>query len=112
MELTIRKGKDAFVPPGAYRELEARLRSRTNELAEVPAVVLSCFDRSTRRLPFVLYDSLIFPAGARVIASALYQAGFTRTRAVFQLWNRSFRPSSAQLDGRPIQLLLVSSMMN
>ncbi|MGH7173989.1 MAG: B12-binding domain-containing radical SAM protein [Gemmataceae bacterium] len=110
MELTIRKGNDAFVPPGAYRELEARLRSQTNELAEVPAVVLSCFDRSTRLLPFVLYDSLIFPAGARVIASALYQAGFTRTRAVFQLWNPAFRPSSARLDGRPIQLLLVSSM--
>lgn len=110
MELTIRKGSDAFVPPGAYRELEARLRSRTQELAEIPAVVLSCFDRSTRLLPFVLYDTLIFPAGARVIAGALYQAGFTRTRAVFQLWNRAFRPSSARFDGRPIQMLLVSSM--
>lgn len=110
MELTIRKSSDAFVPPGAYRELEARLRSRSGELAEVPAVVLSCFDRGTRLLPFVLYDRLIFPAGARVIAGALYQAGFTRTRAVFQLWNPAFRPSRARLDGRPIQLLLISSM--
>jgi radical SAM superfamily enzyme YgiQ (UPF0313 family) len=110
MELTIRKGADAFVPSGAYRELEARLRSRTSELAEIPAVVLSCFDRSTRLLPFVLYDTLIFPAGARVIAGALCQAGFTRTRGVFQLWNPAFRPSSARFDGRPIQLLLVSSM--
>src|SRR5205085_566398 len=44
------------------------------------------------------------------IAGALYQAGFTRTRAVFQLWNRHFRPSRARLDGRPAQMLLVSSM--
>jgi radical SAM superfamily enzyme YgiQ (UPF0313 family) len=110
MELTVRKGPDRFVPPGAYRELEARLRQRTHELAEVPAVVLACFDRSTRLLPFLLYDSRVFPGGARTIAGALYQAGFTRTRAVFQLWNPRFRPSRARLDDRPPQLLLISSM--
>ena len=110
MELTVRKPADVFVPSGAYRELEASLRQRTAELAEVPAVVLSCFDRNTRLLPFVLYDRYIFPAGARVIAGALHQAGFTRTRAVFQLWNPRFRPSKARLDGRAIQMLLVSSM--
>jgi radical SAM superfamily enzyme YgiQ (UPF0313 family) len=110
MELTVRKGSDAFVPAGAYRELEARLRGRMSELADIPAVVLSCFDRSTRLLPFIFYDSRIFPAGGRVIAGALYQAGFLRTRAVFQLWNPAFRPSCAQLDGRPSQMLLVSSM--
>jgi radical SAM superfamily enzyme YgiQ (UPF0313 family) len=110
MELTVRKGSDAFVPVGAYRELEARLRSRTSELADIPAVVMSCFERSTRMLPFLFYDSRIFPAGARVIAGALCQAGFLRTRAVFQLWNPAFRPSCARLDGRAIQLLLVSSM--
>lgn len=110
MELMVRKGSDVFVPPGSYRELETRLRMRTAELAEMPAVVLSCFDRSTRLLPFVLYDQLIFPAGARVIAGALYQAGFTRTRGVFQLWNPHFRPSQAKIDGRPLQMLLLSSM--
>src|SRR5262249_19061385 len=89
---------------------EVGLRSRRSELAAPPAVVLSCFDRTTRLLPFVFYDSRIFPAGARVIAGALYQAGFLRTRAVFQLWNPAFRPSCAQLDGRSIQMLLVSSM--
>lgn len=110
MELSVRKGNDRFVPPGAYRELEARLRRKAAELAEVPAVVLSCFDRSTRLLPFVLYDRYIFPSGARTIAGALYQAGFQRTRAVFQLWNPGFRPSAARLDGRPPQMLLLSSM--
>jgi radical SAM superfamily enzyme YgiQ (UPF0313 family) len=110
MELSVRKGPDVFVPPGAYRELEARLRQRSAELAEVPAVVLACFDRSTRLLPFVLYDRRVFPGGARTIAGALYQAGFSRTRAVFQLWNPRFRPSRARLDGRPPQLLLISTM--
>lgn len=110
MELTVRKGSDKFVPAGAYRALEARLRKRSAELAEIPTVVLSCFDRSTRLLPFVLYDRYIFPAGARTIAGSLYQAGFTRTRAVFQLWTPHFRPSHARLEGRPPEMLLLSSM--
>ncbi len=109
MELTSRSGDDRFVPPGGYRALEARLRRRS-DLAEVRAVVFSAFDRCTRLLPFVLYDRLMFPAGARSIAGALYQAGFLRTRAVFELWNPRFRPSRARLDGRPPELLLVSSM--
>jgi radical SAM superfamily enzyme YgiQ (UPF0313 family) len=110
MELNVRKGSDRFVPQGAYRELEARLSRRSHELAEIPAVVLSCFDRSTRMLPFVLYDKFMFPAGARMIAGALYQAGFVRTRAVFQLWNPNFRPSQARFDGKAPELLLLSTM--
>src|SRR5688572_17614313 len=110
MELTFRKGNDVFVPVGGYKRLEASLAARRNELAEVPAVVLSCFDRRTRLLPFIFYDKRIFPAGARVIAGALHQAGFTKTRAVFDLWNPNFRPSRAKLDGQPIQMLLLSSM--
>ena len=110
MELAVRKGADRFVPPGAYRALEERLRKRSDELAEIPAVVLSAFERSNRLLPFVLYDSRIFPAGARSVAGSLYQAGFQRTRAVFQLWNPRFCPSRARIDGRMVQMLLISSM--
>jgi radical SAM superfamily enzyme YgiQ (UPF0313 family) len=110
MELTVRKGNDRFVPAGAYRELEARIRREATDLADVPAVVLSCFDRSTRLLPFVLYDKFMFPTGARSIAAALHNVGFTRTRAVFQLWNRNFRPSQARFHGRSIQMLMLSSM--
>ncbi len=111
MELTYRKGADVFVPPGAYRQLEADLRLHADELSEVPAVVLACCDPRTRMLPFVLYDKMIFPAGARAVAGALLQAGFRRTRAVFQLWNPHFRPSRATIDDRPVQLLLVSGML-
>lgn len=110
MELNSRKGRDAFVPTGAYRELERRLRSRQEILEHIPTVVLNCFDRGTRLMPFVLYDRMMFPAGARVIAGALRQAGFAQTRAVFQLWNPNFRASEARLNGRPPQILLLSSM--
>lgn len=110
MELLSRNGTDRFVPAGAYRALESRLRGRKDELLEVPAVVLSAFDRGTRMLPFLFYDSHIFPAGARTIAGTLWHAGFERTRAVFQLWNPNFRPSRARIDGRPAQMFLVSSM--
>ncbi len=109
MELNSRVEDDRFVSAGSYRALEAGLRRRS-DLAEVRAVVLSAFDRSTRLLPFVLYDRFMFPAGARSIAGALLQAGFLRTRAVFELWNPRFRPSRARLDGRPPEMLLVSSM--
>src|SRR5262249_38669237 len=65
---------------------------------------------STRLLPFVLYDSWMFPAGARSIAGGLWQAGFSRTRAVFQLWNPNFRITHAQLGGKRPEMFLVSSM--
>ena len=110
MELAVRKGADRFVPPGAYRALEARLRQHASESANIPTVVVSAFDRRTRLLPFLFYDSHMFPAGAGAIAAAVQRAGFSRTRAVFQLWNPRFRPSRAALDGRPLQMLLVSSM--
>src|SRR5579884_1752016 len=108
MELAYRSGADTFVPAGSYRRLRQRLAER-GALADVSAVVLACFDRRTRLLPFVLYDHRIFPAGVRTVAGALAEAG-CHTRAVFQLWNPNFRPSRARLGGRPPQLLLVSTM--
>jgi radical SAM superfamily enzyme YgiQ (UPF0313 family) len=110
MELSYRRGADVFVPAGSYRQREAALRDHSAELSEIPAVVLSCFDPSTRMLPFIIYDRFLFPAGARTVAGALFQAGFLRTRAVFGLWNPNFRPSQAKIDGRLPQMLLLSSM--
>ena len=110
MELAVREGADRFVPSGAYRALEDRLRAHGAALEDIPAVVLACFDRRTRMQPFLFYDTHIFPAGAALIAGALYQAGFRRTRAVFDAWNPRWRIAGAQLDGRPLQMLLVSSM--
>lgn len=106
MELAVRSGADRFVAAGAYRALEGRLRER---LGDASAVVLSCFDRRTRMLPFLFYDAHMFPLGPSLIAGALHQAGLP-TRAVFELWNPRFRPSRARMDGRPPQILLLSSM--
>ena len=110
MELNVRKGPDRFVPAGAYRALEERLAKRSRGLASPSALVLSVFDRRTRMLPFLFYDSWMFPAGARVITGALDRAGFDRTRAVFELWNPRFRPSAARIDGKPPEILLISGM--
>jgi len=110
VELAVRKDSDRFVKQGAYGALQARLRRQSGKLAEIPTVVLSAFDRSTRLLPFLFYDTLMFPAGAGAIANALNQAGFARTRAVFQLWNPNFKLSRARFDGRAIEMLLISSM--
>ena len=52
-------------------EAQARLRRQAGKLAEIPTVVLSAFDRSTRLLPFLFYDTLMFPAGAGAIVPAL-----------------------------------------
>lgn len=110
MELHFRRGSDAFVPPGAYRQLEMNLRQHAAALADIPTLVMCCFDKSTRLMPFVIYDKWMFPAGARTVAGALLQAGFERIRAVYQLWTPNVRPTEARIDGRAPQLLLVSTM--
>ncbi len=111
MELNVRKGPNVFLPPKSYRQLEARLQRHDAELAEMPVVVLACHDPQARKLPFMLFERFIFPAGARTVGGAVSQAGFRRTRSVFQLWNPHFRPSQARLDGRTPQLLLLSTML-
>src|SRR5947207_4122037 len=40
----------------------------------------------------------------------MVDAGFDKTRIVLQQWNRNFRPSRMQLDGRIPDLFMVSSM--
>src|SRR5262245_46508385 len=109
MELTSRKGEDIYVPAGAFRQLRKRLR-QSDRLGDVAAVVFACWDPRIRKLPFVIYDRYIFPAGPRSIAGTLHDAGVTNTRCVYQLWNPRFRPSQARLDGRIPDMLLLSAM--
>ncbi len=110
MELSARQTGDVFVPAGSFRQLTIDLCNHPGQIEDISAVVVACCDSRTRMLPFNIYDRLIFPAGARTIAATLHQAGLTRTRAVHQLWNPYFCPSQARIDGRPPQLLLLSSM--
>jgi radical SAM superfamily enzyme YgiQ (UPF0313 family) len=109
MELPSRPKNDRYTRPGEYRELERRLRANP-ACADVPVLVAYAFDWRTRLGPFLFADMSLLTAGPRAIAAALYGAGFTRLRIVQRQWNRNLRPSEARLDGRPPQMLFVSSM--
>jgi radical SAM superfamily enzyme YgiQ (UPF0313 family) len=74
------------------------------------SVIACAFDHRTRMLPFIYADTRMAPAGVRGIGSAMVDAGFNKTRIVLQQWNKRFRPSRMQLDGRMPDLFMVSSM--
>jgi radical SAM superfamily enzyme YgiQ (UPF0313 family) len=109
MELPSRPKNDRYTRPGQYRELERRLRARP-DCADIPALVCYAFDHRTRLGPFLFADMWLLTAGPRAIAAALVNAGFSRTRIVQRQWTRNLRPSEARFDGRPPQMLFVSSM--
>ncbi|MBX6314955.1 MAG: radical SAM protein, partial [Isosphaeraceae bacterium] len=109
MELPRRPKGDRYTTPGRYRELEARIRWRVAG-QRVPALVCYAFDLRTRLGPYVFIDTRLIPGAPRAVASALHAAGFEETRVVLQQWCPRIRPSLARLDGRPPELLLVSSM--
>jgi hypothetical protein len=61
-------------------------------------------------LPFIYADTHMAPAGVRAVGSALADSGFAKTRIVLQQWNKNFKPSRMQLDGRVPDLFMVSTM--
>jgi radical SAM superfamily enzyme YgiQ (UPF0313 family) len=109
MELPSRPKNDRYTRPGQYTELERRLRAHP-DTARIPVLVCYAFDMRTRQGPFLFTDMRLLSAGPRAIASALYGAGFRRTRIVQRQWNRNLRPSESRFDGEPPQMLFVSSM--
>jgi radical SAM superfamily enzyme YgiQ (UPF0313 family) len=44
------------------------------------------------------------------VAAALYAAGLTNLRVAMSQWNPNLQPSTARIDGRPPELLLISAM--
>src|SRR6266436_4543419 len=109
MELLSRAKNDRYTRPGHYQELEKCLRSNP-DTAKIPILVCYAFDYRTRLGPFLFADTRLLTAGPRAIASALYSAGFTKTRIVLRQWNPNIQPSLVRLDGEPPQMLFVSSM--
>ncbi|MCG3138102.1 MAG: hypothetical protein HJJLKODD_01961 [Phycisphaerae bacterium] len=109
MELPRRERGDELLRPGEMTELRRRLRllSRQHDLN---SVIVCAFDHRTRMLPFIYADLRMVPAGVRAVGAAMVDAGFENTRIVLQQWNRRFRPSQMQLEGRLPDLFLVSSM--
>src|SRR4051812_12721276 len=109
MELPRRNRGDELLKPGELTALRQRLR-RLAPRHDLATVIACAFDHRTRMLPFIFADTRMAPAGVRAVGSAMGDAGVGKTRIVLQQWNRNFRPSKMQLDGRVPDLFMVSSM--
>jgi radical SAM superfamily enzyme YgiQ (UPF0313 family) len=109
MELPRRARGDELLKPGELTRLRERLRTAAPD-HDLATVIACAFDHRTRMLPFIFADKRMAPAGVRAIGSAMVDAGFDKTRIVLQQWNRNFRPSRMQLDGRIPDVFMVSSM--
>jgi radical SAM superfamily enzyme YgiQ (UPF0313 family) len=109
MELPRRTRGDELLKPGELTALRARLRAMASR-HDLSTVIACAFDHRTRMLPFIYADTRMVPAGVRAIGSALADVGFSKTRIVLQQWNRHFRPSRMQLDGRVPDVFMVSTM--
>jgi len=109
LELPRRPRGDERLKPGELTRLRERLRIAA-QAHDLSTVIACAFDHRTRMLPFIFADTRMIPAGVRAIGSAMADAGFDKTRIVLQQWNRNFRPSRMQLDGRIPELFMASSM--
>jgi len=109
MERQTRKPEDACVLAGGFKQTIHRIRS-TYDLSEIPVCVFYAFDYRTRVGPYSYIDKRLPPAGVLNVGGTLHDAGFTRTRIVLQQWAPNVRPSRCAIDGRPLQLVLVSAM--
>src|SRR3954467_2065945 len=109
MELPRRNRGDELLKPGELTQLRIRLRAIAPQ-HDLVSVIACAFDHRTRMLPFIFADTRMAPAGVRAVGSAMVDCGFDKTRIVLQQWNKKFRPSRMQLDGRIPDLFMVSSM--
>src|SRR5438034_1272733 len=109
MELPRRNRGDELLKPGQLTSLRQRLRQIAPR-HDLVSVIACAFDHRTRMLPFIYADTRMIPAGVRAVGSAMLDAGFPKTRIVLQQWNRNFRPSRMNLDGRIPDLFMVSTM--
>ena len=109
MELPVRTHSDRFTTPGRYRELETHIRSHIGG-SNTPILFIYAFDPRTRLGPFVFVDKTLIPGAPRAVGSALFAAGFHNVRLVLQQWNPNIRPSTARLDGKLPEVLMVSAM--
>ncbi len=109
MELPRRTRGDELLRSGESSAIRQRLRQVAKK-HDLVTVIACAFDHRTRMLPFIFADTRMAPAGVRAIGSAMADAGFDKTRIVLQQWNKYFRPSRMQLDGRVPDLFMISSM--
>lgn len=109
MELPKRAAGDEYTKVGEYPELRRRLRTASKGI-DVPTAAVYAFDERTKLLPHLFYIQRMSPAGVRSLGAALFDSGLTNVRVVLQQWTPNFRPSRARLNGKSLEMLLVSSM--
>ncbi len=109
MELPRRETNDTYLPEGAFGRTIAELKGRkdTNELR---IGIAYAFDFRTRMLPYWFADKRMAPCAVRTLADVLDMAGFRHLRIILQQWTPNFKPSQAELNGQPLDILLVSAM--
>lgn len=107
MELTGRVGKDRFLA-----ESHLDLAGQLGELSagRYSAAVVYPFDPFTEVGPFLGVSRRMAMAAPWVVGALLRRAGFD-SRIVQQVWNPNFQPRRAEINGRPLDLLAVSSMI-
>ncbi len=109
MELPRRAPHDVYLPDGEFRERVSALR-QLRHAHDLAIGIVYAFDFRTRMLPFWYADKRMAPCSVRLLGDVLFQAGFTNLRIVLQQWSPNVLPSRMRLGGRPLDVLLVSSM--
>src|SRR5262249_30364424 len=109
MELPLRKKNDVYLRDGAFRDKIEALRTLTNA-HDLAIGIFYAFDFRTHMLPFWYADKRMSPCSVRLLGDVLNAAGFTNVRIVLQQWSPNVRPGLMELNGRPLDILLVSAM--
>ncbi|HNQ23357.1 MAG TPA: radical SAM protein [Phycisphaerae bacterium] len=109
MELPRRARGDVYLPDGEFRQRVFALR-RLTHAHELAIGIIYAFDFRTRMLPFWYADKRLAPCSVRLLGDVLHEAGFANVRIVLQQWSRNVVPSRMRLNGRPLDILLVSAM--
>ena len=109
MELPRRAADDVYLPDGTFRQAVEAFRQRP-EWHDLRVAIVYAFDFRTRMLPYWYADKRMAPCSVRTLGEVLHACGFEHVRIVLQQWTPNFKPSKAILDGRPLDILMVSAM--
>lgn len=109
MELPRRERGDIFLPDGVFRERIRAIRELAGDDVLTIGIVYA-FDFRTHMLPFWYADKRMAPCSVRLLGDVLNEAGLSNCRIVLQQWSPNVLPSQMRLAGKPIDILLVSSM--
>ncbi len=109
MELPRRKPNDVYLPDGEFSRAMQRMREDPRG-RDLRIGIVYAFDERTRMLPYWYADNRMAPCSVRTLGDVLHASGFEHVRIVLQQWTPNFRPSEAVLDGKPLDVLMVSAM--